>query len=418
MADKARKDAPTIDFEVIEDIDSRLNSARDKNGNIWLLGQYNLTLGMLIRFMNLVIRGNRPAFKEINVHGGKQYLPASKLGYYFKGIHGFLEVYSRDLVFAPHIQVHFNVYRRHPIRYCVLDSPNRISHSGEPEARVFEDFIAKLREEGERINVKKKVADWQRNYKKNSRRLRQYEAYLYRKYARLVWIRIDFLYKKTCVTDQQINEIDATLQSIAIRDQAKYLDGKEDVGERETIARVDIKEMMSDRDHLFENMRGKPSLFEHLAGHIWSLEWSRIGGYHMHCALAFDGSKVHKHEWLADQIGEYWVNVITNGRGWYHNCNRGAYRDYVLGPVEYHETDKRERLLKRLEYLAKKDQFVYVKPSVKCKLFGTGRLPKVAEGGSGRPRGKGTVAPKTLAKGSETEPSSDKTDGDWGPYRN
>jgi hypothetical protein len=88
----------------------------------------------------------------------------------------------------------------------------------------------------------------------------------------------------------------------------------------------------------------------------------------------------------------------------------------VLGPIEYHETDKRERLLKRLEYLAKKDQFVYVKPSIKCKVFGTGRMPELNEGGPGRPRKKDFTEPVSLGNGSGdltvVDSSNDQTEGD------
>lgn len=389
MTDKVKNSPHEVAFEDIAKLDYTLNSARVANGRIWLVGQYSGALLQLIRFMNLVVYGKKLAYAIRMVDGRKKAVPVSKLAHYFDLVHGFLELYSIDLAYAPQIQLFFDCYQKHRIRDGILDRLNRITVGDEIEAEMFNDFIEYMRKQGNCIDVKRKVADWERNSKKNLKRLHSYVNALFDyKRARLLVLRIDFLYKRACLSEEEAYQMNGKLQELGTLDQMAYLNGKEDTRERETVARIDIREVMKDRDHLFENMREKPTLFRYLVGHVWSIEYSRAGGYHMHCAFFFDGAEKRKHEWLADQIGLYWETVITKGRGLYHNCNRGTYDEYVLGPTGYEENEKRKRLLHHLGYLAKKDQYVYVKPSVKCKLFGTGRMPKVRTNGPGRPRKK------------------------------
>lgn len=109
--------------------------------------------------------------------------------------------------------------------------------------------------------------------------------------------------------------------------------------------------------------------------------------HHLHVALIFDGSH-RQHEWLGDQIGQYWVE-ITGGRGYYHNCNRGSYKYPGTGQIDHHDAEKRRNLMRTLMYLAKKDQFVRVKASPKSKTFMTGHLPSPLPRRTGRPRTKG-----------------------------
>jgi hypothetical protein len=389
MAGKVKVDSREVDPEAIDRLDRTLNSVNVANRKVWVVGEHGDCLWLLIRFMHQVVYSKKLAFEIKVVRGQKKATSVSKLSRYFELIHGFVELYSENQVYAPHLQLFFDCYRKHCIRDVIGGHPDWITTGEEIEAELFDDFIARMREEGEWIDVKKKVADWERKPTENLKRLHEYVNALFeRKRARLLVVRIDFLYKLAFLGEKEAYETIGKLQERASIDQIAYLTGKEKTDEREALARIDIREVMKDRERLFQNMRGKPSLFEHLVGYVWSIEYSRAGGYHMHCAFLFDGAEKQKHEWLADQIGQYWETVITKGRGYYHNCNRGTYDEYVLGQIEYHHHFRRERLLHHLGYLAKKSQYVYVKPSRKCKLFGTGQMPQARTGGPGRPRKK------------------------------
>ena len=231
----------------------------------------------------------------------------------------------------------------------------------------------------------------QRNADENAKRLTIYINALHDRYARLMVIRLDLMYRQAACQDlaqaMQWNEL---LQARNLRERVAVSHGEpfDDYGD--DLPRVDIFTVTEDWRHFKDNMRGKPSLFRHMIGYVCSIEFSSTGGHHLHVALIFDGSQVRQHEWLGDLIGQYWVEV-TGGRGYFHNCNRGSYKYPGTGLIDHHDVEKRGNLMRALMYLAKKDQFVRVKASPKSKTFMTGHLPELPSGRTGRPRTKGMV---------------------------
>lgn len=369
---------PLPDFGDFVQYDDDVNSAYDENGNRYRLGQHNRSLGLLVDFTRLALFTQGPVFLRRMDRSGKfVHTDESKIARFFGAIHMFVEdLYSKDLFYSPDIALFFECYRVHRIRNCLLKDKQGTVHDGLTEADVYEDFVAFYRAEAKRLRIKKKLADWAKNTVENVKRIREYVDALFERYARLVFVRVEFLYKEAVVPAAEIGVTHEKLVMLAARDQLEFLKGNDEDRVPENLTRVNETQAMEDRDHFFRNLRSKPSLFAHMVGYIWSMEWTPVGGYHFHTAFIFDGSKVQKHEYLAELIGKYWAQDIKGGRGHYHNCNRNKYPDYLLGPTEYHETDKRERLLKVLCYLAKKEQFVQVKRSVKAKVFGTGKIRK------------------------------------------
>jgi len=373
------------------------NCVRDVNGKMVLLGRSTGNLHHLVGFVNRVIRTDQVPFKFAMNHGKKVAIAASALARYFERMSSMASLYSSALHYAPHVTLYFECFAKHYVKDCIADKQNSpVADGGLIAAEVFNDFVDYMRKEGKRINILKKVSDWENNVDDNKARLKAYMDALFERYARLVVVRIDLLYKIACLDEKKMEEAG---KSIALEDwnDAVSLYGREGIQHDalETQARLDVTELIKDRDHLFDNMRAKPSIFEHLVGKVWRIEWSRVGGYHLHVAFIFDGSKVQKHEWLGEQIGQYWVHVVTQKRGLFHNCNRNQERygaRWGIGEVNYDDTEKREKLMHALGYLAKRDQFVYVKPSPKCKCFGTGHMPK-AKPAAGRPRKKEVKKP-------------------------
>jgi hypothetical protein len=375
--------------EEAESLHGVQNCVYDKSGKKILLGSSTRSLPIVVRFVNQVFRTKKVPFNIVTEHNKKKAIPASSLAKYFDLLRMMTNLYSRRLHYAPALALFFDCFTDHDICHCTLKGPNRPAFNGGLEAEVFNDFVKMLREEGARVNVTRKMNDWQNAIDENAKRLTRYVDALFERYARLMVVRVDLLYKIACLDEKQIEASkEATVREDWDDQWFLYGDKEIKFDALETQARFDVKELIKDRNHLFENMRSKPSLFEHMVGYVWRIEWSRIGGYHLHVAFLFDGSKVKKDAWLGDQIGQYWVDVITKGRGLYHNCNRSKaqYGEmWGIGEVNYHDTEKRTKLMRALSYLAKRNQYVYVKPSVKCNLFGTGHMPD-AKPLAGRPR--------------------------------
>lgn len=149
---------------------------------------------------------------------------------------------------------------------------------------------------------------------------------------------------------------------------------------------ITLKEANNDLKHILNNTRSKPSIFEHQEGYIFKKEYTEDKGVHFHALFIYDGQKVQKSSFKADQIGKYWEE-ITKGKGSYHNCHRNAYERNGIGILEHNDSDKRKILYDTvIPYLCKEEQDIEpLKSNKKDRAFTRGTLPKKEEK-KGRPR--------------------------------
>ncbi|WP_428023934.1 YagK/YfjJ domain-containing protein [Arcobacter sp.] len=96
-----------------------------------------------------------------------------------------------------------------------------------------------------------------------------------------------------------------------------------------------IEDLNQDLNHLFRNRRTKPLIFKDNVGYIIKQEYTEDKGFHIHAIFIYDGQKVQKDVYKANQIGKYWENEITKGKGSYHNCNQNKYRNNGIGLIDY-----------------------------------------------------------------------------------
>ena len=131
------------------------------------------------------------------------------------------------------------------------------------------------------------------------------------------------------------------------------------------------------------------SVFGNMVGYIAKKEFTKDKGPHIHSLFIFDGQKVGKDAFKGDQIGEYWKNEITDGKGIYHNCNRekGKYAVCALGMIDHTDETKRTALKeKAIAYLCKEEQSVDpIKQSGNERSFTRGIAPR-KKSNAGRPR--------------------------------
>lgn len=150
---------------------------------------------------------------------------------------------------------------------------------------------------------------------------------------------------------------------------------------------ITLEDANKDINKMLNNMRSKPSIFEHKKGYIIKREYTEAKGVHLHCVFFFDGNKILKDEHKVDKIGEYWNNEITKGRGSYHNCNRNTYKFEGTGMIDYKDTEKRKILLENVtSYLCEEKQSIESENDDKTnRAFTRGTLPK-EKSNKGRPR--------------------------------
>lgn len=178
-----------------------------------------------------------------------------------------------------------------------------------------------------------------------------------------------------------------------------YVNGLFDINSKINALRFDVgytKEYSSDMtsenlnndiNHMFNNMRSKPTLFDSKVGFIVKREEGEEKGVHAHVILFYNGQEIQKGAHLVDKIGEYWNNDITQGRGSYHNCHRNKYEKNGIGMIDHKDTEKRKILLENVtSYLCKDEQVIKSESDDKInKSFTRGTLPK-KKGNKGRPR--------------------------------
>lgn len=158
---------------------------------------------------------------------------------------------------------------------------------------------------------------------------------------------------------------------------------------KEHSAVVELEEANSDINRMLNNMRSKPTVFADKIGHIIKTEHTPDRGVHFHTVIIYDGQKIREDITKAEQIGDYWKDNITDGKGTFHNCNRNEYKNNGVGMLDYKDTDKRKILDEDvLPYLCKDEQTIdTIKTSKKERAFTRGIAPKVKDN-RGRPREK------------------------------
>ncbi|KLE08171.1 hypothetical protein AF80_10275 [Aliarcobacter butzleri L355] len=151
--------------------------------------------------------------------------------------------------------------------------------------------------------------------------------------------------------------------------------------------KVTFEDANKDLNKMLNNRRGKSSVFGEMVGYIAKKEVGEDKGAHIHAVFIYDGNKVRKDITKAEQIGEYWKNDITKGKGLFHNCSKNEYKDKGVGILDHRDKEKRKTLDENvLPYLCKDEQNENtLKTNSKDRTFTRG-IVKKTKSNTGRPR--------------------------------
>jgi hypothetical protein len=150
------------------------------------------------------------------------------------------------------------------------------------------------------------------------------------------------------------------------------------------------EKMQTYRERFFAARRSN-KLMSGIRNYAWALEQGEKTGLHLHVMLFYSADHNHD-EYLAKQIGDYWVDTVTKGRGYYWNSNAATakqrYRSHGhgigIGQIDWKNTSERLALRQNLIYLAKADQYLLCWSEKGMRTFGMGQMPEKKV--SGRPR--------------------------------
>lgn len=367
-----------------------LHAVRDSHGVMYIMPYIMDGIGGLMMFMKEVVYGDALFYTEYRRSNGVLSRTISALGKHLEFLHSYSQVYSSDYVFSPLITFFFEQYRKHHIKEYAWDL-DKFDPTGF-SSDLFNDFIMTMRREAASAKLKTQVNDWLSKPENNMKSLIKFEDELFDRCGKVLAIRLDFDYHKATFTPEEMDQVFAEAKNRKERDLSDYLAGADISAPRPIEGRVALEQVQRDREHLFANMKGKPSLFKHLVGYVWRIEYGREAGYHLHVLFFFNGAAVERHEYLAQEIGCYYRDVITQGRSYFENCNRkkSKYGDaWALGQIDHWDLTKRGNLLQAMQYFCKTNQLVQVVPYQGCHLFGCGFTHRQGKGKGGRPRTRG-----------------------------
>lgn len=224
-----------------------------------------------------------------------------------------------------------------------------IGHSAvEWRVELINRLATAIRNDSVKSNVVERMRERVRDAERRFLSYREYILRLAEYYKRLVVVRIDLFYKK------------------------------------EFSAQVGANDIRSDIDRLL-NGRRHNSIFRSMVGYVLKFEFGVKKGFHVHFIFMFDGDcrDGRRHIHLAEKIGNYWVEGVTNGRGDYWNCNAQVH-DYEkrgicgIGLLKRGDVGRLLNLTDRvLRYLCKSSQYARPKGVDDSKLIRRGLYPKL-----------------------------------------
>jgi hypothetical protein len=349
---EALVDLPKSEIYKAIDLDTNLVETEENGTPVTVIG---LRFGNLVfeieQFVEKILGTEDVGFEELQTPRGKSYRALPPLGSAFSLMMAFIGEYSPCYEYSPHVELFFKSVDEMNLWGDYFQIPGRESFSStKSEEQLFNDLILLIRKKGRSSEFTDDLALREFNGEKAFDSMVRYTDAIITKYSRVLVLRVDLGYL------------------------AEFSD-------------ISIEEAQEHLSRLLNNRRSN-KLFKQLVGYIWRLEYGGMKGHHFHLIFYFDGSLVHKDAFIADEIGKYWTEVITKGKGVYFNCNRKAhkYSRCGIGMVSHDDAKMRENLLIALRYLVKAEQFLRVREGKRVRAFGRGEIPRLKHSGLGRPR--------------------------------
>lgn len=261
----------------------------------------------------------------------------------------------------PYIRVFYECYKS-----VKPSNPYKVTRSELSECfDGLNRFVSAVRERISSSAFKREMSAHLRAANKNYSELLKYIDALFARHSRLLVLRVDFSYRKGEFNIEDFSE----------------------PRNRLNILHLVSAEIVKHRIELISYLKNKcPELG--LKGYVWKLEYGREKGHHYHMMFFLDGAKVRQDIVIAKRIGEYWNNVVTQGKGLYYNCNgdKNKYKYCGVGMLSYSDAEALHNLKRAAVYLTKVDRYISACMPGNKRTFGKGGVPKAIERSVGRPR--------------------------------
>jgi len=348
----------TDTFSVYQDLELRCNthlneSTSGKHSIViddhWDFGR----LAIIDEFVRKVLNSNDVGYKETNSGTGRNTWVPQR----------WIEPYRRTVtaMISPEMHERFdvrNVYVDLFLHACdelkILDwSSHLLQQHGvkrEANALAFNELIATIRRRSKQPPFPSKIWHAENDHRKNFESCVAFVDRLFSDCSRYAVVRVDLAYRKEHAAD--VFTIDARADMARLLNRMRH-------GKRVKRACRELE------------------LFANLAGYIWKLEYGIDRLLHFHCCFFLKKKNGTQAGYWAQEIGRYWVEVITEERGTFHNGNYKWYGhpDEGIGEVNRNDTAKREKLIGAVSYLFEPEQCLPIRKSdPRWRTFGKGKL--------------------------------------------
>lgn len=332
-----------IDWEALRELEMMRDAVLLDDGRTTMIHQHEGALRQMLEIAQLIVYNEEPAFRIYVDRGLSTVVEVSDLGFLIRGIHLWCPIlYASDIELPPIVQLCLDVYQRHELRAFSPISPSGRLMDGRFVAEICEDYIADVRVEAIKTGIKRQQVDWVRNADNNEHTVGAYVNRLREVHGDLAMCGNDLLYECARMSEEDALVRAAQFEVLASESQSMFFNGM-DEHVPASDGQVGIEQVLSDRERLFSNLKGKSTLVKHIVGYVCSVSWSRVGGFYLYAAFIFDGNQVDQEDCfaLSEAVGRYWAESVTCGRG--HYKRRGLLGGDGWGVVEADRRAPRER---------------------------------------------------------------------------
>jgi hypothetical protein len=343
-----------MNFHRKKTLNQPVNFGRSETKQIIITDTQAHPLGLIQAFVDM-IRNNPDAVPfqiDYTSMRGMNISSSSPLSDYFNHINRMMDSRDARLIYSPEVALFFDCGADCYWCYSGNMSPMDLSPDGISMAQKFNELVTMIRYGLIGALYKRAVRDREWNQIRDHGKAQDYVDALFACYARLLVIRIDLGYP-----------YDPDLH-----------------------ANTHLDVLQQDMRRFKRRMSVDP-LFKEMAGYLFKLEYGVAKGHHLHCMFLFDGSKVQKDAFIAQQIGELWEK-ITGYRGGFYNCNgkKDSYTYLGIGMINHNEIEKRNNLNLALSYFFKAEQYLPYRYQENGRGYFRGSKPDCSGKRLGRPR--------------------------------
>lgn len=345
-----------------------------------LTNEHLQSLPLCMDFMRLVVEGDMGCSETRWRHNGNATEGPTELAWHCERLHSYSLLFSRQHTFHPYVMHFLRMYREHPIRHLDGLPPGIHIETGASVEDAFEHFVLKLRAEAKTCRLRKRAADWQGKFDKNADRLIELMEHVIKGSKSLTVIELELDFLASRLTPEEAKEIILTDSLLMQAEYDAYWSGWSLDRVEPAAVKVPFNEIQRYRKRLFENMKGKPTLFKSLRGYVWRVRFTPVAGFSLRASLILDGAEGAQAD-LGQAVGRYWEESITQGRGSFRELEPWpainiAYRISALRGTDKTEQKKLRRQL--MGHLGGSLLAVQVLPHPGCNLFGTGLVHRRA----------------------------------------